>query len=127
MIDDQPPLEAWFVVEVDIDWMRDNPLYVSVTGPFATEQAAESERDHAKEAWEEAIEEWDGDNPYDFKGWNIVEKHISNHQLEKLDQQDEESYQITQEAVGAIGTSLLADEGIGAMSEPLDEAEREQQ
>lgn len=113
---DRPPYEAWFVIEVDIERDRDNPLFTSIRGPFATKEKAEQERNAQQEAWQNALDEWDDGNPYDFKGWDIVEKHISDFQIERLDRQDGESYRITQEAVGAVGASLLADEGIGPMA-----------
>lgn len=118
---DRPDFEAWFTVEVDIADDRDNPLFVSMRGPFPTEEKAERERDRKEEAWEDALEEWDGENPYDFKGWYIVKKYISDFQLNQLERQDEESYRIKMDAVGAVGGSLLADEGIGPLAgEPDD-------
>lgn len=113
---DTPPFEAWFVIEADIDTERDNPLYASVTGPFESEEAAEHERDEQQAAWKRALDEWDDGNPYEFKGWNVVRKHISDHQIGRLDRQDEESHRITMDAVNAVGASLLADEGIGPMA-----------
>lgn len=115
--DRQPPFEAWFVVEVDIDHDRDNPLYASIRGPYPSEEKAEHERDEQRAAWERAIDEWDGENPYEFKGWHIDHTHISDRQVERLDRQDEESYRITMDAVNAVGASLLADEGIGPLAD----------
>lgn len=111
-----PPYEAWFVVEVDIDRDRDSPLYTSIRGPFESKEMAEHERDEQRAAWDRVVEESDGENPYDFKGWDIVKKHISDHQIGRLDRQDEESHRITMEAVDAVGASLLADEGIGPLA-----------
>ena len=113
---DQPALEAWFVVEVDVDHDRDNPMFSSIRGPFATREEAEREKNNMEEAWENALEEWDDGNPYEFKGWDIVEKHISDFQLDRLEREDEESYQTRMEAVSAMGASLLADEGIGPLA-----------
>lgn len=118
---DTPPFEAWFVIEVDIDRDRDEPLYSSATGPFESREKAEHELDEQRAAWERAIDEWDGENPYDFKGWDIVKKHISDHQIGRLDRQDEESYRITMDAVNAVGASLLAKEGIGPLAGDSDE------
>lgn len=118
---DRPDFEAWFVVEVDIAEDRDSPLFASVCGPFASEEKAERERDRKREAWERALEEWDDGNPYDFKGWGVVRKYISDFQLDKLERQDEESYRIKMDAVNAVGASLLADEGIGPLAGDSDE------
>lgn len=118
---DKPDFEAWFVVEVDVSKDRDSPLFASIRGPFATKEKAEHERDEQRKAWERALEEWDDGNPYDFKGWDIVKKYISDHQLGQLDRQDEESYRIKMDAVNAVGASLLADEGIGPMAGEDDE------
>ena len=115
--EDAPPFEAFYVVEVDVDHDRDNPLYASINGPFATREKAEHERDEQRKAWERALNERDGGNPYEFKGWDIVEKHISDHQIHQLDRQDQESYEITMDAVNAVGASLLAEEGIGPLAE----------
>ena len=114
---DTPPYEAWFVVEVSIIHDRDDPLFASLRGPFATEGRAEQERDAQQEAWQNALAEWDGDNPYDFKNWDVVHKHISDFQIERLNRQDEESYQAMQAAVDAVGAGLLADKGIGPMAD----------
>lgn len=34
----KPPLEAWFVVEVDVDREHDCPLFTSIDGPFPSEK-----------------------------------------------------------------------------------------
>lgn len=107
----EPPLEGWFVIEVDVDHDRDDPLYASLIGPFSSENKAERERDRKKRAWGFAKEELDGE-PVDFKGWHIVNKYISDYQIGQLERQDEESYQIAMDAASAVGASLLADEGI---------------
>lgn len=112
----QPDFVAWYVVEVDVARDRENPLFASIRGPFSTEEKAERERDAQQDAWERALEEWDGENPYDFKGWDIVRKYHSDYQLDQLERQDEESYRIKMDAVGAVGASLLADEGIGPLA-----------
>ena len=117
MASDNPPFKAWFVIEVDIESERDEPLYASVTGPFASREKAEHERDEQRNAWERALDEWDNEDPYDFKGWDVVEKHISDHQIDRLERQDQESYEIMMDAANAVGASLLADEGIGPMAE----------
>ena len=113
---DTPPYEAWFVVEADVNRDRDNPLFAGLRGPFATEERAEQEREAQQEAWENALAEWDDGNPYDFKGWDVVHKHISDFQIERLGRQDEESYQAMQAAADAVSAGLLADEGIGPMA-----------
>lgn len=113
---DRPDFEAFFVVEVDVAHDRDNPLFASICGPFSTREKAERERDDQQEAWERALEEWDDGSPYELKGWDIVRKYISDYQLDQLERQDEESYRIKKEAAGAVGASLLADEGIGPMA-----------
>lgn len=112
----QPPFEAWYVVEVDVEFDRDKPLFVRVRGPFGSEEKAKRERDNQQEAWDNALEEWDGENPYDFKGWQIVEKKVWDHQLQNLERQDEESHRIAMEAAGAVGASLLAEDGIGPLA-----------
>lgn len=111
-----PPLVAWFVVEVDIDEDRENALYTAITGPFPTEDKAVHEKEEQKIAWERALAEWDDGNPYNFKGWQVVRKLIRDFQVDKLERQDEESHRIMQEAAGAVGASLLADEGIGPLA-----------
>ena len=121
MTDDTPPFEAWFVVEVDIERDRDEPLYASISGPFGSREKAEHERDEQQDAWERALAEWDDGNPYDFKGWDIVPKKISDHQIDRLERQDRESYEITMDAVNAVGASLLADEGIGPLADGTEE------
>ena len=83
-----PPREAWFVIEVDID----------------------HERDEQQAAWEKVIAERGDDNPYDFKGWDIVEKHITDQQINRLNRQDKESHQIMQDAANAVAMGLLADQ-----------------
>lgn len=115
--EDVPPFEAFYVVEVDVDRERDNSLYASIRGPFPSREKAEHERDEQQKAWNRALDERDGGNPYDFKGWDIVEKHLSDHQVHQLDRQDQESYEITMDAVNAVGASLLAEEGIGPLTE----------
>lgn len=114
--DDQPPFEAWFVIEVDLEYDREEPLYASISGPYPTEEKAEHERDEQQKAWKRALDEWDGDDPYDFKGWHVTPAHISDWQIGRLDRQDEESYEIMKEAADAVSASLLADEGIGPMA-----------
>ena len=106
--DDTPPLEAWFVVEVDIDHERENPLYTSVTGPFPTRKKAHRERDLAEEAWEEAREEWDGTDAYDYKGWDVVEKKISDWRIESLGREDEESFRVRKDAADALVEGMMA-------------------
>lgn len=115
-MNDTPPFEAWFVVEVDVDEDRDHALFSRIRGPFPSEAKAEKERDAQQEAWQNALEEWDDGNPYDFKGWDIVKKHIRGFQIDKLERQDEESHRIAMEAAGAVGASLLAEEGIGPLA-----------
>ena len=117
----KPPFEAYFVVEVDVEFNRETPLYVSLRGPFATREKAEHERDEQQRAWNNALNEWDDGNPYDFKGWQIVEKHVWDNQIEELERQDEESHRIAMDAVNAVGASLLADEGIGPLAGDSDE------
>lgn len=117
----RPDFEAFFVVEVDIADDRENPLFTSIRGPYPTRERAERERDQQKEAWQDALEEWEDGNPYDFKGWNIVRKYISDFQLNQLERQDEESYRIKMDAMNAIGASLLADDGIGPLAGDGDE------
>lgn len=102
-----PPYVAWFVVEVDRDQDRDHSLFTSITGPFPSKERAEHERDEQQAAWERALDEWDGDNPYEFKEWDIVEKHILDSQIGRLERQGEESHRITMDAVNAVGESLL--------------------
>lgn len=113
---DRPDFEAWFVVEVDIERGRDSPLYTSIRGPFESKEKAEHERDEQQRAWERALDEWGGENPYDFKDWDIVEKRISDHQIDRLEREDWESYEIRKKAAGAVGASLLAEEGIGPLA-----------
>lgn len=109
----EPPLEAWFVVEVDVDRDRDNPLYASIRGPFPTEEKAEHERNEQQAAWDRALEEWDGGNPYDFKGWDIVHNYISDHQVDQLGREDEDSCQLRRDAADATIAGILAEEDIG--------------
>lgn len=113
---DQPPKIGWFVIEADLDHDRDEPLYAHIRGPFESEEKAERERDQQKEAWEEALAEWDDGNPYDFKGWRVVRKYLYDFYWEKLDRQDEESYQIMADAADAVSASLLAEDGIGPLA-----------
>lgn len=115
-----PPYEAYFVVEVDISHDRDNPLFVQMRGPFSTREKAEKEKEAQQNSWEEAIEEWDEGNPYDFKGWNVIKKHIHDFQIEKLERQDEDAHETMMDAVNAVGASLLAEEGIGPLSDDED-------
>lgn len=112
-----PPRVAYFVVEVDISHDRDEPLFAALWGPFHSRERAERERESWEESWEQALEEWDGECPYDFKGWDIVEKHLGDRTLDSLERQSEESHRITMEAVNAVGASLLAEEGIGPFAE----------
>lgn len=102
-----PPFEAFFVVEVDIERERDHTLFTSLRGPFPTREKAEHERDEMQAAWERALEEWDDGNPYDFKGWRVVETHLFDGQIDRLERQDEESHRIAMDAVSAVGTALL--------------------
>ncbi|MDB2293703.1 hypothetical protein PM085_15710 [Halorubrum ezzemoulense] len=110
MSDSKPPWEAYFVVEVDLKHDRDEPLYVHLRGPFATREDAEHERDEQQTAWRRALDDWEDGNPYDFKGWQIVETKIWDHQLRKLERQDEESHRIAMDAVRAVGTALIDEE-----------------
>jgi hypothetical protein len=95
---------------------RETPLYASLSGPFRAEEQAEHERDEQQAAWDRALEEWDGENPYEFKGWDITKQYLSEFQISQLDRQDEEPHRITRDAVNAVGASLLADEGIGPLA-----------
>lgn len=130
---DTPPYEAWFVIEVDIERERDRPLFASLRGPFPSEDKAEHDRDEQQAAWERALEEWDGENPYDFKGWNVVETHIWDGQIDRLDRQDEESHRIAMDAVNAVGAWVCEDCGTVLVSEgesvppDADRARREEQ
>ena len=117
---DTPPYGAWFVVEVTIIHDRDNPLTTHLKGPFPTEERAEQERDAQQEVWQDALTEWDGDNPYGFIEWDVVHKHITDFQIGRLGRQDEESYQAMQAAADAVSAGLLADEGIGPMADEGD-------
>lgn len=105
---ERPPLVGWMVYEVDVDRDRDNPLYVASRGPFPTEEEAERERNSQREAWESAVEEWDEGNPYDFKGWQVERVLLRDFQLDKLEREDQESFEIRRQAAGAVAESLLA-------------------
>jgi len=103
----KPPLEAWFVVEADLDRDRDYDLFTHIRGPFPSKERAEKERDEMKRAWEDALDEWEDGNPYEYKGWMVEKVHIHDRQVNQLDRQDEERHRITMEAVSAVGTALL--------------------
>lgn len=118
---DRPPLVAWFVIETDVDADRPNPIHSFLSGPFASKEKAEKEVERKREAWEKALEEWDGGNPYDHKRWTVTEQHIRDFELEKLERQDQESYEITKRAAGAVGASLLAEDGLGPLAGDSDE------
>jgi hypothetical protein len=109
MRDDQPPFEAWMVYEVDIDRERETPLYVSSRGPFPTKAKAEQERDEQQEAWEKALAEWDDGSPYDFKGWQIERVLLRDFQLEKLQREDRERFELRREAAGAVAEGLISE------------------
>jgi len=107
--DQQPPFEAWMVYEVDINRERDTPLYVSSRGPFPTREKAEQERDAKQEAWQQAVAKWDGDNPYDFKGWEIERVLLRDFQLEKLEREDAERFETRRAAASAVAASMLGE------------------
>jgi len=103
---ESPPLEAWMVYEVDIDRERETPLYVHSRGPFPTEADAKRERDAMREAWQEAIAEWDDGNPYDFKGFQVERVLLREFQLNKLQREDAERFEVRREAAAAVGSAL---------------------
>ena len=105
-----PPREAWFVVEVDVAHDRDNPLHASIGGPFPSKDKAEQDRDERQDAWDRAVEDHDGDSPYDFKGWDIVKKHLHDGRVDALGRQDEEPHQIAQDAADAAMEGVLNDD-----------------
>jgi hypothetical protein len=107
--DRRPPREAWFVVEVDIASDREDSLYCNLRGPFPTRVDAVHEMSEQKTAWNRVLEESDKTNPYDFKGWDIVETHLTDFQIDKLERQDEESYRVTREAADAVAGSMLTE------------------
>ena len=113
---EQPPFKAWFVIEVDVEFDREKPLFTHIRGPYPTEERAERERDEQVDAWERALDEWDGENPYDFKGWQIERVLLRDFQLGKLSREERESFEIRRKAAGALGASLLADEGFGPLA-----------
>lgn len=113
----KPPLIGWYVVEVDVEFERDEPLFARFRGPFPTRDKAEREQEQQQEVWERALDEWDGENPYDFKGWNIVEKHISDFQIEQLDRMDEDRHETMTAAADAVAGAMLAKEGIGPFAQ----------
>jgi len=117
MMDEQPPHEAWFVIEVDIERDRDHTLFTHVRGPYPTEERAKKERDEQQAAWQRALDEWDGDNPYDYKGWSVERLLLRDFQLDKLEREDRESFETRRDAANALGASLLADEGIGPLAD----------
>lgn len=116
---DTPPLVGWFVVEADVADDRDNEFFATVRGPFESRERAEQERDQQQDAWERALEEWDGENPYVFKDWNIVEKHISDFQLDQLERMDEDRHETMTAAADAVAASMLVKDGIGPLAEDL--------
>ncbi len=110
------PFEAWFVVEVDIDTDREEPMHVRLRGPFESETRSGREKEQKEEAWEQAVDEWDGDIPYDFKDWSVKRVLLRDYELEKLDREDEERFEIRRKAAGAVGASMLASDGIGPLA-----------
>lgn len=115
----EPPMIGWFVIEVDVEHDRDDPLFTSIDGPFPSEEKAKHERGRKRRAWEYAKEEFDGEP--DFKDWHIVKKYISDYQIEQLERHDEESYRIMTDAASAIGTSLLAGTDIALQAGDLND------
>lgn len=109
-VERKPPFVGWFVIEVDVEENRENPVYASITGPFASKEKAEHEADEQRAAWQRALDEWDGENPYDHKRWMVSEQHITDHQLDKLERMDEDRHRVMMDAVNAAGASLVADE-----------------
>lgn len=114
---DRPPLVAWFVVETDVEGDRDGPIHTFISGPFPSEERAEQEADAKREAWEDALEEWDGENPYDHKRFDVQRHLLRDFQLAKLEREDRESFEIRRRAAGAVGASLLAEDGIGPLAD----------
>ena len=104
---ERPPFEAWLVYEVDIDREREEPLFVHSRGPFPTEAKAERERDAMREAFADAAAEWDDGDPYDFKGWQVERVLLRDFQLEKLEREDKERFEIRRGAAAAVGASLI--------------------
>lgn len=106
---DRPDFVAWFVIETDVEDDRDEPIHSFISGPFPTEEKAERERNAKREAWERALDNWDGENPYDHKRFRVTDIRISDWQLDQLEREDRESYEIRKRAAGAVGEALLAD------------------
>lgn len=113
---DRPPLVGWLVIETDVEADRDEPIFTSIRGPFESEERAEREAGQMREAWENALEKWDGENPYDHKRFQVQRHLLRDFYLEKLEREDRDRYETRQAAAGAVGASMLADEGIGPLA-----------
>lgn len=107
------PLLGYVVVEIDYHEDRDRPIHSFVSSPFATREKAEREAEKREEAYQNALEEKDM-TPYDEKDFSVTE--IKIHGLRQLTPMDDDRYETLQDAVNAVGASLLAEEGIGPLA-----------
>lgn len=104
---ERTPLIGWFVIDIDVDADRDTPIHSFISGPFPSQKRAEKEAERKRDAFDDAMEEWDGDNPYDHKAFQVQEVKLRDFQLDKLEREDRESYQIRKEAADAVAAGML--------------------
>jgi len=109
---EQPPFEAYFVLEADYEPDRDTPLHTFLSGPYPSKEDAEDEITRNREAWASALEEWEDGSPYEFKTWQVERVLLRDFMMERLQREDRESFEARREAANALGASMLVEEGI---------------
>lgn len=106
-MNDCPDHVGWFVIEVDVEADRNEPVHSFLSGPYPTKEKAEREIEGRREAWERALDEW-GENPYDHKRFDTYRLTMNDWHLDRLEREDRESHEIKKRAAGAVAESLLA-------------------
>lgn len=118
IMNDKPPIELWVVAKRQ-DIEPDDPYTHVHSYAFATKEAAEREKEAELRAAEHYREE-EGEWPYANHEVTVHKIKLTDRRLSEASRQDEESYRIAKEAAGAVGASLLADEGIGPLADDSD-------
>jgi hypothetical protein len=111
-----PPHLLYVVVDMDRIEPDDDPLVHVHSYPFATREEAEQEKQRILDA-DDHYEQEEGERPYAEHHVSVHEIKLPDRRLKQADRQDAESHRLLQEAAGAVGASLLADEGIGPLSD----------
>lgn len=110
---DTPPLVMYVVLEANRTSKGDDSLFISSSHLFADPDRAENEAEQRREAIEKAnadARERDGMPHYEEWTVDVQEVHLSQYRLENVSEMDGERYEIMQDAVNAVGRSLLEDE-----------------